>query len=127
MHVSWAAGGGDVDPLPIVPLLGEAVVALPSAGSHSGAGENGITHERDETIAADAGYPAKSHSAKAFRLDQFHCDHDDRFGLGLTPANALFNAANVGLIDLDRAGKPVSPGADHGRPEAMEHRPSRLV
>lgn len=125
--MSRVAAGGDVDPLPVVAELEEAVVALPGIGSDRGAREGGIAHECGETVTADVGNLAKPHPAKAFRFDQFHGDHDNRLGIGLAPSHALLSAANVTLVDLNRAGEPIASGTDHGRPEAMQHRPSRLV
>lgn len=69
VYVSRVAAGGDVDPLPVVAVLAETVVALSGIGSDRGAGERDIAHKADETVTADVGDLAKPHSAKAFRPD----------------------------------------------------------
>jgi hypothetical protein len=54
-------------------------------------------------------------------------DHDQRLTSRAAAPVARLEAADQGLIDLDRAGQLVTTGKHHRPPELVQPRPRRLI
>jgi len=86
------------------------------------------SHERVQCGGRRIGQDLHPAPAEPARLRDLNCyTHQGFLASGTSAAQARLLTADVGLVDLDRAGQPVPARAHQHRPQPMQHRPRGRV
>ena len=106
----------------------DAVGARPPIGDDRRFLFDVLRHERHDRIGRSLVEHTHGAPSKTMRLPQLECHADqDLLGFVATTAETPLLSAEVGLVDLDGAREPVTPGAHEHRPQTLQHRPGGLV
>jgi len=125
--VGLPAGAGDRARLVDEPVPARRGVGRPAVGDHGGAGFDCPDEELAQRLRAGVGDDAHPGPPVAAWFPQLHRDHHQRLAQRAASRRSGLLAADEGLIDLDAAGQYLTAGPDHRGPEAVQHRPRRLV
>ena len=110
----------------IVTFASHRLVAQPAVGVDDAARLDRILHKRHQALRR--GVDDSPHPNSTDTRSIFLSRNDNQcFALGLASANALLQAAQVGLVYLDSPGQAIPVRAHHGASQFMQPRPSRLV
>ena len=107
---------------------GSRAVGLPAVGDHPRARLDVLKQKRAQRLGGSVGnrdHPTAPESHGFLALDRH--SHHRLVALPASAPRAQLLAADVGLIDLDRAPQPLAAGAHQHRAQPMQHRPGRLV
>src|SRR5271167_2529413 len=109
-----------------VSVVRDGGISPPAIGVEEAAGFNAVLHERRETGGGSVG-DVPQPDAPGSPAILLRCDRDQSLAFGSAPVTAGLQAAQIALIHLDGAAKPVPTRPDHGPPQLMQTRPGRLV
>ena len=116
------------NPFVSVAALRQLIVTTPSIGHNLGAFFDNVTNERHKAGAGYVRYAAHSHPAEALGRMNFHRDNHDLLTCTTAPSfSTHFTAAHVSLIHFNAAVDSIPSRTDHGSPQFMQPRPSRLI
>ena len=126
--LSSCAGRLLVDGPVLISLAADGPVRGPAVGDDLRPRLDVLPDERGQRVTAGVIERRHPAAADAFRLANLHGDPGKDL-LAALPAAAQTGllAADVGLIDLDRAGQPAPSRADQRRAQPVQHRPRRLI
>ena len=96
-------------------------------GDNDGARLNALKQERAQCWCLSVGDNAQSASPKPSRAESLNGHRHERLPCGTPSSLAGFDATDEHLVDLDLSGKRFAGWTYHGRPQAMQHGPGRLV
>jgi hypothetical protein len=116
----------DVCDLVSIPIGAQGVVPGPPIGVDRRTGSDDLLNKGNQ---AGGGYVMDSCQSDTPDAPPMllRCDDHDALGLRFSSGHALFGAADVGLIHLDRAAQLIPTGADHRSPQLVQPRPGGAV
>src|SRR5208282_2398918 len=125
--VSWIATGREANRAVIVVLLGQALIAIPSVGTHIRPRFDSVLDKRDQAGRGNIFDTPEPHPSEALGHKQFNGDGHGEFTFPAASLLGLLNASDVSLIDLDRPAELFAAWTYHGRTQLAQHRPGGLI
>src|SRR5271157_872573 len=85
-----------------------------------------LLHKGEQTLRRRVAYAAHPDASNS-RAILFRSNDNQGLGFRLSPASALFQTSNIGLVHLDCAREPIASRTHHRPPQFVQPRPSCLV
>jgi len=104
----------------------QSVISLPFISTNHTARCHSLPDSWFQTSSRSIRYSLKPNPANVVSI-YLCCYYHKCLALGSTTTSPRLLATNVGLINLDRAREPISPGPDHSTPKLMQPRPGRFI
>lgn len=113
--------------LPVVAVLGQVVVAIPTIGVDGRSGLDGLADERREARRRDVGNVLDADPPEALRFAHLHGDGHNGLLVRLASMSPFFLAAHVALVDLHDSRQAIAARPNHRTAELVEPRPGGLI
>jgi hypothetical protein len=112
---------------PLISVLDDLVVAAPTVRVDHCARLYSTSYEGGQIGRSTACNLLHADTSEALRGVDFNSDSNDCFRSGVSSESPVLLATDIGFIDLNDAAQAIPFRSNHGPPELVQPRPSRLI